>query len=153
MDPTGTDSTDDLQAPCECGTLGDHPTTLDCIALPVVDIEVSGARTVCLQVIGLLRSNYRVDIKHRWKDPETGEWVFKAQADLVYVKPYIAPPTPTPEAAVMACLEDQIGLEVTQHLIYVITGLDDQTLTATLTALAAAGEIERVGPGLYRKNP
>ncbi|MFJ9188469.1 hypothetical protein ACIRQO_36135 [Streptomyces anulatus] len=146
------DSTDDLQAPCECGTLGAHPTTLDCIALPVVDIEVSGARTVCLQVIGLLRSNYRVDIKHRWKDPETGEWVFKVQADLVYVKPPIAHPTPTPEAAVMACLNDSIGVKIRQYVIQALTNLDDQTLTDTLETLTAAGEIEHVAPDEYRKN-
>ncbi|MEI7029659.1 hypothetical protein [Streptomyces pratensis] len=146
------DSTDDLQPPCDCGALGDHPAAMECFSLPVVEIEVSGGRLACLEAIGLLRSNYRVDIKHRWQDPETGKLVFKLTADLVYVKPYIAPPTPTPEAAVMACLTDSIGVQISQHDLLVLTGLDDQTLTDTLTALTAAGEIERVAPGEYRKD-
>ncbi|MFI5945933.1 hypothetical protein ACIBCB_37565 [Streptomyces uncialis] len=146
------DSTDDLQPPCDCGALGDHPAAMECFSLPVVEIEVSGGRLACLEAIGLLRSNYRVDIKHRWQDPETGKLVFKLTADLVYVKPYIAPPTPTPEAAVLACLNDSIGVQISQYVIQALTGLDDQTLTDTLAALTAAGEIERVGPGEYRKD-
>ncbi|MFB8016875.1 hypothetical protein ACFC5E_36195 [Streptomyces rochei] len=146
------DSTDDLQPPCDCGALGDHPAVMECFNLPVVEIEVSGSRLACLEAIGLLRSNYRVDIKHRWQDPETGKLVFKLTADLVYVKPYIAPPTPTPEAAVMACLNDSIGVTMRQHVLQALTNLDGQTLTDTLAALTAAGEIEHVAPDEYRKN-
>ncbi|WP_098007865.1 hypothetical protein [Streptomyces sp. sk226] len=147
------DSTDGLQAPCECGALGDHPSTLDCVHLPVVDIEVSGGRTACLQALGLLRTTYAVDIKHRWQDPGTGRWVFKVKASMVYLKPYTAPPPPTPEAAVLACLDDQGGVEMTQDTLHALTGVDAQTLAATLGTLITAGQIECTGPGLYRTNP
>lgn len=147
------DSTDDLQPPCDCGALGDHPANPNCAHNPTVEIEVAGDRTACLQAIGLLRASYLIKIKHRWQDPETEKWVVKISATKAQPKPDTAPPPSTPEAAVMACLEEQAGLEVTQHLIYIATGIDDYTLTATLTALAAEGEIERIGPGVYRKNP
>lgn len=146
------DSTDDLQPPCDCGALGDHTKSLACSQPPVVEIEVSGGRLACLEAIGLLRSNYLVDIKHRWQDPETGKLVFKLTADLVFVRPYFPPPTPTPEAAVMGSLADAIGVPIRQDVIQAITGLDDQTLTATLSALVAADQLEHIAPDEYRRN-
>jgi hypothetical protein len=146
------DSTDDLQPPCNCGALGDHPSNPNCVHLPLVEIEVTGGRSACLQALGFLRAGYLVDIKHEWQDPETEQWVFNVSAGKTYLRPYTAPAPPTPEAAVVACLDDQIGLEMSKSDLRTLTGIDSGTLSNTLTTLAAAGEIECTQPGVYRKN-
>lgn len=91
------DSTDDLQPPCNCGALGDHPGNPNCAHLPLVEIEVSGGRSACLQAIGFLRTGYMVDIKHQWQDPETESWVFKVSAGKTYLRPFTAPAPPPPK--------------------------------------------------------
>lgn len=63
-----------------------------------------------------------------------------------------APAAPTPEAAVLACLHDALGLEVDENAIGALTNLTGETLTTTLTALVKVGKIEHVRPGYYRKN-
>ncbi|OLZ72554.1 hypothetical protein AVW11_03950 [Streptomyces amritsarensis] len=73
------DSTD-FQAPCNCGALGDHPRNVNCDHLPIVEIEVTGRRSACLQAMGILRASYYVEIEHEWQDPETERWVFKLSA-------------------------------------------------------------------------
>ncbi|MER6640990.1 hypothetical protein ABT285_36350 [Streptomyces microflavus] len=59
---------------------------------------------------------------------------------------------PSADAAVLACLDDAVGLEVTKEDIRTLTGLNEKTLSNTLTALVKAGRVERIKPGVYRKN-
>ncbi|MER6640992.1 hypothetical protein ABT285_36360 [Streptomyces microflavus] len=149
------DSTDGLQAPCNCGALGDHPSNPDCTHTSMVEIEFTGRRSACLDAIGFLRTGYRVTITHEWQDPNTEEWAFKADAYRKFTPPLPAitlPEPPTPEAAVLTYLNDRLGLEIGESDLHVLTGLDHDTLTTTLTALASTGEIEHISPGLYRKN-
>ncbi|MGW7398027.1 hypothetical protein ACWGH7_16200 [Streptomyces cyaneofuscatus] len=63
-----------------------------------------------------------------------------------------APAAPTADAAVLACFDDG-SLEATKDDIRILTGLNDKTLSNTLTALVKTGSIERIKPGLYRKTP
>ncbi|MFD8954616.1 hypothetical protein ACFV0B_37820 [Streptomyces xanthophaeus] len=72
--------------------------------------------------------------------PPPGGGFTKAQAD------------PGADAAVLACLDDAAGLEVTKDDIRTLTGINEKTLSNTLTALVKAGAIERVRNGVYRKN-
>ncbi|MEI7029661.1 hypothetical protein [Streptomyces pratensis] len=66
--------------------------------------------------------------------------VFKAAAE------------PTADAAVLAVLDDALGMEVPKDDIRTLTGLNEKTLSNTLTALVKNGTIERAKPGIYRKN-
>ncbi|WP_098007867.1 type IV secretory system conjugative DNA transfer family protein [Streptomyces sp. sk226] len=63
-----------------------------------------------------------------------------------------APAEPTADAAVLAVLNDALGLEVPKSDIVTLTGINEKTLSNTLTALVKNGTIERVTPGVYRKN-
>lgn len=63
-----------------------------------------------------------------------------------------APAEPSAEGAVLACLNDSLGLEVTKEDIRSLTSLNEKTLSNTLTALVKNGVIERIKPGVYRKN-
>ncbi|MFE2324613.1 hypothetical protein ACFXD5_11960 [Streptomyces sp. NPDC059385] len=62
-----------------------------------------------------------------------------------------APAEPSADAAVLACLDDAAGLEVSKDEIRTLTGINDKTLSNVLTALVKTGAIERVKPGVYRK--
>lgn len=151
MDPT------DFQAPCNCGALGDHPRNSNCGHIPVVEIEVTGSRSACLEAVGFLRTGYYVDIRHEWQDPENGQWVFKIGAvrshwQLGPHPVFTAPAGPAADAAVLDCLNDAVGLEVPKAEILALTNLTDATLANVLTALVKAGAIEHVAPGVYRKN-
>ncbi|MGW4688523.1 hypothetical protein ACWEPM_27010 [Streptomyces sp. NPDC004244] len=152
------DSTDDFPAPCNCGALGDHPRNPNCTHTSQVQIEVTGGRSACLEALGVLRAHYYVFPEHEWQDPQTEQWVFKLSAARNYWRPLAPPPvltapvTPTPEAAVLACLNDPVGVEITKDDIRVLTGLSEETLSNVLTALVNTGEIEHVTPGVYRKN-
>lgn len=150
------DSTD-LQAPCNCGALGDHPRTSDCSHFPVVEIEVTGSRSACLEAVGFLRTGYYATINHEWQNPESGQWVFRIGAVRSYwqLEPHPVPMEltgPAADAAVLAYLDDAMGLEVPEAEIRAITNLDDATLASSLAALVEAGGIEHVRPGYYRKN-
>ncbi|MEU8101763.1 hypothetical protein [Streptomyces rubiginosohelvolus] len=148
------DSTD-LQAPCNCGALGDHLRNPNCAHTSMVELEVAGRRSSCLEVIGFLRTGYDVDITHEWQDPTTEEWAFKFDA---YRKPMAPLPTvtvperPTPDVAVLACLADPLGVEMSENDLHLLTGIDQPTLTNTLTTLVNAGQIVGVRPGFYRKD-
>lgn len=63
-----------------------------------------------------------------------------------------APAEPTADAAVLAVLDDALGLEVPKDDIRALAGLNEKTLSNTLTALVKNGTIERTKPGIYRKN-
>ncbi|MEU1327235.1 hypothetical protein [Streptomyces microflavus] len=148
------DSTD-IQAPCNCGALAAHPRNPNCAHRSTVEFEVAGQRSACLEVIGFLRTGYDVDITHDWQDPATEQWAFKLDASRKLMAPLPAvtvPEPPTPETAVLACLADPLGVEMSDSDLHILTGLDQATLANTLTTLVGSGEVERVGPGLYRKN-
>ncbi|MER6602492.1 hypothetical protein [Streptomyces parvus] len=148
------DSTD-LQAPCNCGALGDHPRNPNCAHTSMVELEVAGRRSSCLEVIGFLRTSYNVDITHEWQDPATEEWAFKFDAYRKPMAPLPAvtvPKRPAPDAAVLACLADPLGVEMSDNDLHLLTGIDQPTLTNTLTTLVNSGKIERVRPGFYRKD-
>ncbi|MFH9236048.1 hypothetical protein [Streptomyces globisporus] len=148
------DSTD-LQAPCNCGALGDHPRNPNCAHTSMVELEVAGRRSSCLEVIGFLRTGYDVDITHEWQDPATEEWAFKFDAYRKLMAPLPAvtvPERPAPDTAVLACLADPLGVEMSDNDLHLLTGIDQPTLTNTLTILVDAGKIERVRPGFYRKD-
>ncbi|MGW6866506.1 hypothetical protein [Streptomyces sp. NPDC054901] len=152
------DSTDDFPAPCNCGALGDHPRNPNCAHASQIQIEVTGGRSACLAALGVLRAHYYVFPEHEWQDPETEEWVFKIGAARNYWRPIAPPPVlsapvaPTPEAAVLACLNDPPGLEISVDELRVLTGLSDEAITDVLTTLLSTGEIERINYGVYRKN-
>ncbi|MGW7398025.1 hypothetical protein ACWGH7_16190 [Streptomyces cyaneofuscatus] len=148
------DSTD-LQPPCNCGALGDHPRNPNCAHTSIVELEVAGRRSSCLEVIGFLRTGYDVDITHEWQDPATEEWAFKFHTYRKLMPPLPAvtvPEPPAPDIAVLACLTDPLGVEMSDNDLHLLTGLDPATLADTLTTLVNMGEVERVRPGLYRKN-
>jgi hypothetical protein len=63
----------------------------------------------------------------------------------------LMPPEPSADAAILEYMESVIGLETTKDDIRVFTGLNEKTLSNTLTALVKDGSIERVRPGVYRK--
>ncbi|MGW9374085.1 hypothetical protein ACWGVR_29230 [Streptomyces xanthophaeus] len=153
-----TEGSSDFEAPCNCGALGDHAPNRNCSHQPVIQIEVTGGRSACLEALGVIRSHYYVFPEHEWQDPETEQWVFKIGAVRNYWRPLAPPPvftapvTPTPEAAVLACLNDPVGLEIGEEEIRVLTGLSEETLSNVLTALVNTGEIEHVTDGVYRKN-
>ncbi|MFG2716422.1 hypothetical protein ACGFX2_38765 [Streptomyces goshikiensis] len=156
MEPT--EGSSDFEAPCNCGALGDHPANRNCTHQPVIQIEVTGGRSACLEALGVLRAHYHVFPEHEWQDPNSEQWVFKLGAVRNYWRPLApppvltAPPAPTPEAAVLACLHDALGLEVDENAIGALTNLTDDTLATTLTALVKVGKVEHVRPGFYRKN-
>ncbi|MGW6247930.1 hypothetical protein [Streptomyces roseolus] len=157
MDPT--EDTPDFSAPCNCGALGDHASTADCVPFPVIHIEVTGSRPKCLEAIGVLRGTYEVSIETEWQDPGTGRWVFQLNAARTLRKVLLnmglgtlTAPTPDPDTAVLACLHDSLGLEVSKEEIRALTSLSEETLSTILTTLVTTGVIEHVGPGLYRKN-
>ncbi|MGW6877135.1 hypothetical protein ACWGHA_32920 [Streptomyces xanthophaeus] len=153
-----TEGSSDFEAPCNCSALGDHAPNRNCSYQPVIQIEVTGGRSACLEALGVIRSHYYVFPEHEWQDPETEQWVFKIGAVRNYWRPLAPPPvftapvTPTPEAAVLACLNDPVGLEIGEEEIRVLTGLSEETLSNVLTALVNTGEIEHVTYGVYRKN-
>ena len=62
------------------------------------------------------------------------------------------PAEPSADAAVLCVLDDAVGLEVTKDDIRTLTGLNEKTLSNTLTALVKTGTIDRIKPGVYRKN-
>ncbi|MFF3062217.1 hypothetical protein [Streptomyces sp. NPDC057909] len=153
-----TEGSSDFEAPCNCGALGDHVANRNCSHQPVIQIEVTGGRSACLEALGVLRAHYYVFPEHEWQDPHSEQWVFKLGAVRNYWRPLAPPPVltapeqPTPEAAVLACLYDALGLDVGENEICVLTNLNDETLSTTLTALVKIGKIEHVRPGVYRKN-
>ncbi|MFE0778771.1 hypothetical protein [Streptomyces sp. NPDC058861] len=61
------------------------------------------------------------------------------------------PSEPSADTAILDCMEDRCGLEITKDEIRVFTGLNEKTLSNTLTALVKSGDIERVRAGVYRK--
>ncbi|MGW6877137.1 hypothetical protein ACWGHA_32930 [Streptomyces xanthophaeus] len=63
-----------------------------------------------------------------------------------------AQPEPAADAAVLACLDEAAGLEVPKSDILALTNINEKTLANTLTDLVKKGAIERVKPGVYRKN-
>ncbi|MFD6911777.1 hypothetical protein [Streptomyces virginiae] len=69
-----------IEAPCNCGALGDHERTPACKHSSIVQIEVTGDRSGCLQAIGVLRTSYYVYVEHEWQNPESGSWVFQLGA-------------------------------------------------------------------------
>ncbi|MFD4866890.1 hypothetical protein OG906_42770 (plasmid) [Streptomyces sp. NBC_01426] len=152
-----TEGTTDFQAPCNCGALGDHQANPNCAHSPTIRIELTGGRSACLEALGVLRASYYLFPEHEWQDPDTQEWVFKLGAVRSHWRPLpppapTAPVAPTPKAAVLAYLNDAVGLEVGEDAIRVLTNLDQETLANTLTTLVKTGEIEHVRPGVYRKN-
>ncbi|MFE6270468.1 hypothetical protein ACFVQ9_17000 [Streptomyces goshikiensis] len=156
MEPT--EGSGDFEAPCNCGALGDHPRNPNCAHSPSIQIEVTGSRSACLEALGVLRAHYHVFPEHEWQDPQSQEWVLKLGAVRNYWRPlapatvFTAPVEPTPEAAVLACLDDALGVEMPEATILALTGLNDETLSATLIALVKVGKIDHVRPGFYRKN-
>ncbi|MBT1183936.1 hypothetical protein HET69_07890 [Streptomyces sp. CJ_13] len=150
-----TEGSSDFEAPCNCGALGDHPRNPNCAHSPAVQIEVTGGRSACLEALGVLRAHYYVVPEHEWQDPHSEQWVFKLGAVRNYWHPLAPPATPqapTPEAAVLACLNDPVGVEIGDEEIRVLTGLSEETVSNVLTALVSTGEIEHVTHGVYRKN-
>ncbi|WP_405425587.1 hypothetical protein [Streptomyces erythrochromogenes] len=63
-----------------------------------------------------------------------------------------APADAGADAAVLAYLDTMLGLEVTKDDIRTLTGINEKTLSNVLTVLVKAGAVERVRPGVYRKN-
>ncbi|MFG2878848.1 hypothetical protein ACGFYU_28255 [Streptomyces sp. NPDC048337] len=63
-----------------------------------------------------------------------------------------APAEPAADVAILDCLDDHAGLEMPKATILALTGLNEKTLANTLTDLVKKGAIERVKPGVYRKN-
>ncbi|MFJ8982632.1 hypothetical protein [Streptomyces sp. NPDC102282] len=61
-----------------------------------------------------------------------------------------AAPEPNADAAVLACVNNPPGVEITKEDIRSLTGLNEKTLSNTLTALVKTGAIERLRPGVYR---
>ncbi|WP_432067406.1 hypothetical protein [Streptomyces sp. C10-9-1] len=61
-----------LEAPCNCGALGDHERSTACNHSSIVQIGVTGDRSGCLQAIGVLRTSYYVYVEHEWQNPESG---------------------------------------------------------------------------------
>ncbi|MFE0778773.1 hypothetical protein [Streptomyces sp. NPDC058861] len=155
MEPMDSTEPIDLQPPCNCGALGDHPSTPDCVHQSVVTAEVSGTRSACLEAVGVLRTSYAVDIKTQWQDPQNGQWVFHlalaGEVSRVIRHQSPVPPVPSPDAAVLVCMESARGLEITKEEIYVVTGLEDAVLSHSLNFLVENGAIECVRPGVYRK--
>ncbi|MCX4784470.1 hypothetical protein [Streptomyces sp. NBC_01264] len=153
-----TEGTTDFQAPCNCGALGDHPRNPNCAHTSQVQIEVTGPRSACLEALGVLRASYHVFPEHEWQDPDTEQWVFKIGAARNYWRPLAPPPVftapvpPTPQVAVLACLNNPVGLEIGEEEIRVLTGLSEETLAGVLTDLVNTGAIEHVTYGVYRKN-
>ncbi len=150
------DSTEplDLQPPCNCGALGDHPAVLDCMYRSSLTAEFSGRRAACLEIIGVLRNSYSVTIQNEWQDPQSKEWVFHLDLYASELSRSLKdqPPTLTPEARIRAVMDDHLDLEVEKNIIGLLTGLEDGILSYVLGFLVANGTIEHVRPDVYRKN-
>ncbi|WP_432089130.1 hypothetical protein [Streptomyces sp. bgisy095] len=61
------------------------------------------------------------------------------------------PPEPSADTAILDCMEGRYGMEITKDEIRLFTGLNEKTLSNTLTTLVKNGDIERVRAGVYRK--
>jgi hypothetical protein len=144
----------DFQAPCKCGALGDHQSTVECLPMSSVTAEISGPRADCLEAVGNLRAVYFVNITHEWQDPQTSQWVFHLElhtSDITKADKNL-PPALTPSDTILAVLHDALGLEVDRVMLYAATGLDDDALDYILGFMVKNGTIECVRPGIYRKN-
>ncbi|MFF8415256.1 hypothetical protein [Streptomyces omiyaensis] len=154
MEPMDAAQPIDFQPLCDCGALGGHSSGQDCGCRAALAAEVSGSRAACLEAVGILRARYSVTLRSQWQDPQTAEWVFRLGLSAGEPSRAVGPVPPllSPDASVLAVLDDQPGQEVHREIVFILTGLEDGILSHVLDFLVGNGTIERVRPDVYRKS-